>query len=105
MAQRTVERRLVELARTAVARTRVPHLALAGGVASNVKAMRQGRLRDDIDDVSVFPSMGDGGLAAGAALCAAMEGGDGFAAVPDDLGLGPAFDDAEMRSALPDDGL
>ena len=105
MAQRVIERRLVDLAGAAVARTGARHVSLAGGVASNIKATRQVRLRDDVDDVSVFPHMGDGGLAFGAALCAAMEVNDTIESLPDDLGLGPAFDEGEMRAAIQSHGL
>jgi carbamoyltransferase len=100
MAQRVVERRLVDLALASVARTGVPHVALAGGVASNIKATRQVRLCGEVEDVSVFPHMGDGGLAAGAALCAAMDSAEVIESLPDDLGLGPSFDEADMRTAI-----
>jgi carbamoyltransferase len=72
MGQRVIERRLVELALAAVARTGAAHVAFAGGVASNIKATRQVRRRDEIDDVSVFPHMGDGGLAVGGPGWAAL---------------------------------
>ena len=43
-------------------------VALAGGVVSNIKATRRVRLLPEVEDVYVFPHMGDGGLAVGAAL-------------------------------------
>lgn len=100
MAQRVVERRLVELVEAAVTRTGARHVALAGGVASNIKATRRVRLLDSVDDVAVFPHMGDGGLAAGAAMCAVLTSGQRPEVMPDDLGLGPAFDDSEIRLAI-----
>ena len=105
MAQRVIERRLVELALAAVARTGATHVAFAGGVASNIKATRLVRLRSEVADVSVFPHMGDGGLAVGAVLCAATDAGERVDSLPDDLGLGPAFDEAEIRTALDQPGL
>src|SRR4029077_8441381 len=71
LAQRTVEHAIVALARDAVRLTGLRRLALAGGVVSNVKATRQARLLPDVEDVYVFPHMGDGGLALGAAMVAA----------------------------------
>src|SRR5262249_44159942 len=72
-AQRTLERALVDLARDAVALTGLPRLALAGGVVSNVKATRHIRRLSDVEDLYVFPHMGDGGLAVGAAAVAAAD--------------------------------
>ena len=59
------------LARDAVRLTGLGRLALAGGVVSNVKATRRIRLLPEVEDVFVFPHMGDGGLALGAAVAAA----------------------------------
>ncbi len=100
LAQRAVEERLVELARAAVEVTGVRRLALAGGVASNIKANRRIRLLDTVEDVYVFPHMGDGGLALGAALDAALAAGEGPRLDMDDLGLGPQYPDETLREAL-----
>ena len=100
MAQRVVERRLVDFARQAIGHTRHRLIAFAGGVASNVKATRHVRLLDEVDDVYVFPHMGDGGLAAGAAVCAAMDLGEPIDLQFEDLGFGPAFEDRALREAL-----
>lgn len=100
LAQRAVEERLVELARAAVAATGVRCLALSGGVASNIKANRRIRLLEEVDDVFVFPHMGDGGLALGAALDAALAAGEDPRLDLDDLGLGPRYPDEALRDAL-----
>ena len=105
MAQRVVERRIVELAQQALAHTNARQIAFAGGVASNIKATRAVRMLDDLDDVYVFPHMGDGGLAVGAAMCAAMELSEPVQLPDDDLGLGPAFSADTQRRALEDAGL
>ncbi|MGC4085962.1 MAG: carbamoyltransferase N-terminal domain-containing protein [Vicinamibacterales bacterium] len=76
MAQRALERAMTVLAHDAVRMTGLPRLAMAGGVASNVKATRQVRLLPDVESVSVFPHMGDGGLALGAAVFAAAAAGE-----------------------------
>jgi carbamoyltransferase len=100
MAQRVVEQRLVELARETILRTGLTRLALSGGVASNVKATRKVRLLPEIEDLYVFPHMGDGGLALGAACRAAMEEGERPDLALEDLGLGVAFSDDDFERAL-----
>jgi carbamoyltransferase len=100
LAQRVVETTCVDLARDAVRLTGSPRLALAGGVVSNVKATRRIRLLPEVDDLYVFPHMGDGGLALGAAVVAASQG---TTATPLDLGgldLGPGYNTAAIERAL-----
>ena len=77
--------------------TGLPRLALAGGVASNVNATRWIRLLPEVDDLYVFPHMGDGGLAVGAAV--AGRGAARIAGGPDlgGLDLGPAYDRRRSR--------
>jgi carbamoyltransferase len=104
MAQRALEVACVRMAQAVVTRTGLRNLALAGGVASNVKVNRRVRLLDEVSDVFVFPHMGDGGLALGAALFAAREHGV-RATVPLDLAWGPAFSDREIETALDDAGV
>jgi carbamoyltransferase len=100
MAQRTVEHACVRLARNVVRDTGLHHLALAGGVASNVKANRRIRLLEEVSDVFVFPHMGDGGLALGAAILAARENGVKVDVAADDLGWGMSWTDDEIRAVL-----
>jgi carbamoyltransferase len=99
MAQRTVEEVCVQLARDAVRLTGLSQIALAGGVVSNVKANRRIRLLPQVEDVYVFPHMGDGGLALGAALAGASSRG-GVVGGLSDLGLGPEYSDDETAAAL-----
>jgi carbamoyltransferase len=104
LAQRVVERTCMALARDAVRITGESRLALAGGVVSNIRATRCVRLLPEVDDVYVFPHMGDGGLALGAAVVAA-------AAEPSididlgDLDLGPQFTSSAIAAALQRAGL
>jgi len=104
LAQRVVERVTCALARDAVKLTGLPQLALSGGVVSNVKATRHVRLLREIDDVYVFPHMGDGGLPIGAATLAAAAVGPVQLDLSD-LALGPAYDDDAIRAALQRAGL
>ena len=61
----------VKLVRQALDRTGERRIALAGGVTSNIKVNRRLRLMPGVDQVFVFPHMGDGGLPVGAAALAA----------------------------------
>jgi carbamoyltransferase len=105
MAQRVVERVSCALARDAVRLTGLPRVALSGGVVSNVKATRHIRLMRDIDDVYVFPHMGDGGLPVGAAAVAAAGCGSPVSLDLGDFGLGPQYDDQAIRSAIREAGF
>ena len=104
-AQRALEKACVTLAKHAVATIGESRIALAGGVASNVKVNRSIRNLDGVDDVFVFPHMGDGGLACGAALAASAEHGERPSLPLDDLGLGPSYDRDSIRDALVQRGL
>jgi carbamoyltransferase len=105
MAQRTVERTLESLARDAVAESGIGHLALAGGVASNIKATRLVRHLSGVESVHVFPHMGDGGLALGAAIAGAREQGEQLALDFSRLDFGPSYTQAEFEAALAGRGL
>ena len=80
--------------------TGLRRLALAGGVVSNVKATRRVRLLPEVEDVYVFPHMGDGGLALGAAVAAASRRGEPIDLDSTRLDLGPGYDDAAIAAAL-----
>ncbi len=105
LAQRVVEHVCVTLARDAVRLTGLRRLALAGGVVSNVKATRRIRLLRDVDDVYVFPHMGDGGLALGAAVVAAATCGDTPAVDVSGLDLGHEYEPAAIQAALRQAGV
>jgi carbamoyltransferase len=49
--------------------TQTRHLALAGGLFSNVRLNQRLAETLPLDEIFVFPAMGDDGLAVGAALC------------------------------------
>jgi len=105
LAQRTVEHATVTLARDAVRLTGLPRIALAGGVVSNVKATRRVRLLPEVEDVFVFPHMGDGGLALGAAVVAAAGLGETLRVDLTHLDLGPAYDRSAIEASLGAAGL
>ena len=105
LAQRAIEHAAIALARDAVRLTGLPRLALAGGVVSNVKATRRVRLLPEVEDVYVFPHMGDGGLAVGAAVAAASDSGEPVRLDVGGLDLGPSFDAAEIEASVRAAGL
>ena len=105
LGQRTIEHVCTRLVRSAVQLTGCPRVALAGGVASNVKANRLMRLIPEVDDIYVFPHMGDGGLALGAALAGCLEQRSTPGLNLDSLALGQAFTDWEIAQAAQAAGL
>jgi carbamoyltransferase len=105
LAQRVVEEICVALARDAVRLTGCPRLALAGGVVSNVKATRRVRLLADVEELYVFPHMGDGGLAIGAALVAASQKNENIRLDLRELALGPGYDASQIETALSSAGF
>jgi len=105
LAQKTVERVTTSLARDAVRLTGLRHLALAGGVVSNVKATRHVRLLPEVEEIFVFPHMGDGGLALGAAASVSAELRQPPRLDLSHLDLGPSFDRTTMEGSLRAVGL
>lgn len=67
MAQRTLEIKISELVSNAVRKAGCGDIALAGGIFSNIKVNMRIRLLPNVTSCFVFPHMGDGGLALGAA--------------------------------------
>jgi len=100
LAQRVVERTCAALARDAVRLTGISRLALAGGVVSNIRAARCIRLLPEVEDVYVFPHMGDGGLALGAGIAAAAAAGESIDLHLDRLDLGPEYATPAIAEAL-----
>ncbi|MCB9764580.1 MAG: hypothetical protein H6739_32700 [Alphaproteobacteria bacterium] len=100
--QRGLEDELRAILSAWMTRTGLSHLSLAGGVFANVQLNQRIATLPGVDSVTVFPHMGDGGLAAGAALVAWADERQG-AWEPYRLEhafLGPAFSDAEIEAAL-----
>jgi carbamoyltransferase len=106
MAQRVLEQNMLSLVRTALMQTGQKKIALAGGVFSNIKMNMKIAELPEVERIYVFPHMGDGGLALGAAMAANHErqGVSGYRL--DDLCLGPAFPNPgkDGRGGDPGDG-
>ncbi|OEU52345.1 MAG: hypothetical protein BA872_03905 [Desulfobacterales bacterium C00003060] len=100
MAQRVLEKNVLSMVRHAIALTGLKRLSVAGGVFSNIKLnMKIARL-DEMKNVFVFPHMGDGGLALGAAMGVNHERFSVPRYCLKDLSLGPQFSKAAIRSSL-----
>ncbi len=84
-----------------LAKTGTRHVAVAGGLFANVKLNQRLASLPEVDEVYVFPHMGDGGLAVGGTL--AWLGGD-----PQplrDVFLGPDYPDERLEAAARAAGL
>lgn len=105
MAQKALERNALNLIGNALSLTGAEKIALAGGVFSNVKLNMRIAEMDEITNVFVFPHMGDGGLAMGAAMGVNHE----RFAVPGyalgNLYLGPRFSEKDLVSTLKKSGI
>lgn len=95
MAQRTLEILVPAIAQAVLRATNTSQLGFAGGVASNIKVNRLIRTSPGIERMFVFPHMGDGGLALGAAWFACAAAGTRIEPLTD-LYLGAEFDNAAI---------
>ncbi len=105
MAQDTLERKLVELFRNAIEETGMKNVAWAGGVASNIKANMKIRHLPELDRWFVFPHMGDGGLALGAALFLNFKKNGVWKYKFDNVYFGPHYSEEEIEKELKASGL
>ncbi len=100
MAQRVLEKCVTDLAVESCRSAGQTKIALAGGVFSNIKINMKLAEEKTVENVYVFPHMGDGGLALGAAAeTAAREEGTGTCGAGD-LYLGPEYATEEILAAL-----
>lgn len=100
MAQKALERHVLQLFKNAINETGVKNVCWSGGVASNIKLNRVLRLNSGLEDWFVFPQMGDGGLAVGAAMHVAhmLEGTEPKRI--DHVYFGPDFSDENIKKSL-----
>jgi len=105
MAQRVLEVCISELVENARRETGLADLAYAGGVASNIKVNMLLKNSPGLDHLYVFPHMGDGGLALGAAIHASRQAFGTSHVGLDDLFLGPAPTRAEIEAEIERSGV
>jgi carbamoyltransferase len=102
--QRVLEDVTGEVLRRWLTRTGLKKVAVSGGVHANVKLNQRIRELDGVEEVFVYPNMGDGGCGTGAAMLAF-----GHAAVAgrplEDVYLGPDYSESEIEAALRKEGL
>jgi len=100
--QRHLEEVLVAQASHYLRETGLRRIVLVGGVHANVKVNQRIAALAEVEELFVYPHMGDGGLAAGAGFLAL---GEARGAPPrpyrlEHVYLGPAFEEEEMSAAL-----
>lgn len=98
--QAHVEDVLVAQAQYFLRKTGLRDIALAGGVHANVKANQRIAAIEGLRTLSVFPNMGDGGLAAGAAWLCWNEAGGAVPAPMQHAYLGPDISEQAAQRAL-----
>jgi len=100
MAQRTLEIKITELVRNAVKETGLSRICLSGGTCSNIKVNMLIKNLPEVNDVYVFPHMGDGGLAMGSAMVANYESNGISEYDFKDTYFGPQFSNDYIKEAL-----
>ncbi|MCK6506360.1 carbamoyl transferase [Myxococcota bacterium] len=105
--QHHLERDLSGLVGSWARRQGLRRVALAGGVFANVRLNQVLSALPEVDHLWVFPHMGDGGLAIGAALLAWAEARpEAWQPRPlPDAFLGPSWDETALRRAVDAAGL
>lgn len=89
----------------AVKKTGAKRIALSGGVFSNVKLNQEVWKRTSPEEIYIFPNMGDGGLAAGAAFELYFRKNQTFRPYRmNDVYLGTEFTDSEIETSLKNSG-
>lgn len=86
-----------------VDKTGIDTLVLSGGVVANVKLNQRLFEIEGVNRIFVYPNMGDGGCASGAALYHGWPGGQKPSI--SDVYLGPDYSEPELEKALTDAGL
>jgi carbamoyltransferase len=100
MAQQVVEKTLEKFVANAVDEYAIGNIAFAGGLMSNIKANMRIRNLKSVKDWHIFPHMGDGGIALGAALYANYLYSGTTAYEFPDAYLGDSYDENEIKKAL-----
>ncbi|MGB9589342.1 MAG: carbamoyltransferase [Candidatus Hydrothermia bacterium] len=99
-AQRILEETILAWAESAIKKTRMSSVALAGGVFMNVKLNNLLLEAEGVDELFIMPSAGDESLALAAALMAYLETGNGDYSALETLYLGPEFTEEQIRKAF-----
>jgi len=105
--QRHLENTLANMAAHFRRKFSCPNICLTGGVHANVRVNQVISEVDNFGNVYVFPHMGDGGLAMGAAFLGLTNGGSKELTPRrlEHVYFGPDFSDKDLTNALQDQGL
>lgn len=98
--QRVLERVAVEYVTRWVKRTGVKQVACAGGVFANVKMNQRILEIPEVEEIFIFPAMGDSGVGVGAALALQADLSGLLPTRLDNVYLGPAYSEAEIEKAI-----
>lgn len=104
-AQKVLEEAFITVVKAAIVRTGITDIAFAGGTFANVRLNQQVAELPEVTSVSIFPHMGDGGLAFGAAL---LETARHRPLRPHQLShvyLGPGYTEEAVRQAAKTHGV
>jgi carbamoyltransferase len=86
-------------------KTGLRRVAMSGGVHANVKFNQRIREIEGVDEVFVYPNMGDGGCGTGAAMLAFGHDMMYTRRPIDDVFYGPDYSDSQIETALRREGL
>ncbi|MBF0465350.1 MAG: hypothetical protein HQK88_12565 [Nitrospirae bacterium] len=100
MAERVLEVHVVQLVRNALTISSCDKIAVAGGLFSNIVVNMLISELSGVSDCFVYPHMGDGGLAAGAAMCANYELNRVSKYEFNDVFWGTGFKDSDITDVL-----
>ncbi|MFA5388677.1 MAG: carbamoyltransferase C-terminal domain-containing protein [Candidatus Omnitrophota bacterium] len=95
-AQRVLEEEVCKFVKYWIKKGKSSKLALAGGIFANIKLNQKLADLNEVEEIYIFPHMGDGGLAYGAVLSYFKP----FPRRMENLFLGPAFRENELLDAL-----
>lgn len=98
-AQKVLEEAYVSVLRAAIQRTGIRDVALAGGTFANVRLNQMLAELPEVNSLHVFPHMGDGGLALGAAFLETARQRPLSSRRLAHLYFGPAFTPADLQRA------
>ncbi len=104
--QAVLERVVVDMVSSYLKKYGQKNVVLAGGVTANVKLNQRVFEIDGVENIFIYPNMGDGGTGAGAALYCASELNEKI--IPYELEnvyFGPSFSDEEIKAALDKENL
>ncbi|MEX2317843.1 MAG: carbamoyltransferase C-terminal domain-containing protein [Pirellulales bacterium] len=86
-------------------KTGLRKVAMSGGVHANVKFNQRIREIEDVDEVFIYPNMGDGGCGTGAAMLAFGHDVMYTRRPINNVYYGPAFSDSQIEASLRREGL